>query len=121
MAARPPSESAHSSTAGRYRRRPARSLGRSAPSGPAGGANQAACAGKDAGVEAESDAAVILASLQQPARFGTIFDRHATVLHRYLVRRLGPDEAEAMVGEVFRVAFEKRHTYDVLRPAARPW
>jgi len=72
-------------------------------------------------VEEESDAAVIAASLHDPVRFGTIFDRHATVLHRYLVRRLGPDEAEAMVGEVFRVAFEKRHTYDVLRPAARPW
>jgi RNA polymerase sigma factor (sigma-70 family) len=72
-------------------------------------------------VEEESDAAVIAASLHDPVRFGTIFDRHATVLHRYLVRRLGPDEAEAMVGEVFRVAFEKRHTYDVLRPSARPW
>ncbi|MEY2457195.1 MAG: hypothetical protein QOK06_2289 [Acidimicrobiaceae bacterium] len=72
-------------------------------------------------VEDESDAAVISASLDEPVWFGTIFDRHATVLHRYLVRRLGPDEAEAMVGEVFRIAFEKRHTYDVLRPTARPW
>jgi RNA polymerase sigma-70 factor (ECF subfamily) len=72
-------------------------------------------------VEDESDAAVISASLDEPVWFGTIFDRHATVLHRYLVRRLGPDEAEAMVGEVFRIAFEKRHTYDVLRPMARPW
>jgi RNA polymerase sigma-70 factor (ECF subfamily) len=26
-----------------------------------------------------------------------------------------------MVGEVFRVAFERRHTYDVERPTARPW
>jgi RNA polymerase sigma-70 factor (ECF subfamily) len=72
-------------------------------------------------VEDESDAAVIAASLDSPAWFGTIFDRHATVLHRYLVRRLGPDEAESMVGEVFRIAFEKRHTYDHLRPTARPW
>jgi DNA-directed RNA polymerase specialized sigma24 family protein len=72
-------------------------------------------------VEDESDAAVIAASLDDPVRFGTIFDRHATVLHRYLVRRLGPDEAEAMVGEVFRIAFEKRDTYDLLRPVARPW
>jgi RNA polymerase sigma-70 factor (ECF subfamily) len=72
-------------------------------------------------VEDGSDAAVIAASLDSPAAFGVIFDRHATVLHRYLVRRLGPDEAESMVGEVFRIAFEKRHTYDLLRPTARPW
>ena len=72
-------------------------------------------------VEDESDADAIAASLDDPVRFGMIFDRHATVLHRYLVRRLGPDEAEAMVGDVFRIAFEKRHTYDLQRPAARPW
>lgn len=72
-------------------------------------------------MEEESDAALIAASLECPVRFGAIFDRHATVLHRYLVRRLGPDEAESMVGEVFRIAFEKRHTYDPLRPVARPW
>ncbi|MEY2404022.1 MAG: hypothetical protein QOD38_1573 [Acidimicrobiaceae bacterium] len=72
-------------------------------------------------MEDESDAAVITASLDSPVRFGAIFDRHATVLHRYLVRRLGPDEAESMVGEVFRIAFEKRDTYDVDRPTARPW
>ena len=71
--------------------------------------------------EDESDAAVIASSLHVPARFGAIFDRHATVLHRYLVRRLGPDEADGMLGEVFRVAFEKRHTYDLDRPLARPW
>jgi RNA polymerase sigma-70 factor (ECF subfamily) len=72
-------------------------------------------------VEDESDAAVIAASLDTPVTFGRIFDRHAMVLHRYLVRRLGPDEAESMVGDVFRIAFEKRHTYDQQRPTARPW
>ena len=68
-----------------------------------------------------SDAAVIAASLDDPVRFGAIFDRHATVLHRYLVRRLGPDEAEGMVGEIFRIAFEKRASYDLDRSLARPW
>jgi RNA polymerase sigma-70 factor (ECF subfamily) len=72
-------------------------------------------------VEDESDAAVIAASIDSPVSFGAIFDRHATVLHRYFVRRLGPDEAESMVGEVFRIAFEKRGTYDLARPMARPW
>jgi RNA polymerase sigma-70 factor (ECF subfamily) len=72
-------------------------------------------------VDNESDAAVIAASLDDPVQFGAIFDRHATVLHRYLVRRLGPDDADAMVSEVFRIAFEKRDTYDLTRPTARPW
>ena len=72
-------------------------------------------------MEDESDAAVIAASIGEPTRFGAIFDRHATVLHRYLVRRLGPDEAESMVGEVFRIAFEKRDRYDHARLLARPW
>lgn len=72
-------------------------------------------------MEDESDAEVIAASLAAPAGFGAIFDRHATALHRYLVRRIGPDEAEAVVGEVFRIAFEKRAGYDSDRPSARPW
>lgn len=72
-------------------------------------------------MEDESDAAAIAASLDRPACFGTIFDRHATVLHRYLVRRIGPDEADSMVGEVFRIAFEKRHSFELDRPSARPW
>jgi RNA polymerase sigma-70 factor (ECF subfamily) len=72
-------------------------------------------------VEAATDADVITASLAQPVEFGAIFDRHATVLHRYLVRRLGPDDADGIVGEVFRIAFERRHTFDVARETARPW
>ena len=70
-------------------------------------------------MEEETDAAVIAASICEPAQFGAIFDRHATVLHRYLVRRLGPSEAEAMVGDVFRIAFEKRSTFDLERSTAR--
>jgi RNA polymerase sigma-70 factor, ECF subfamily len=69
----------------------------------------------------ENDADVIAASMDDPVRFGEIFDRHATVLHRYLVRRLGPDDADGMVGEVFRIGFERRHTFDLDQPSARPW
>ncbi len=69
----------------------------------------------------ESDAAVIMASLDDPRRFGAVFDRHATVVFRYLVRRVGVDEAEGLLGDVFRIAFEKRATYDRDRPNARPW
>jgi RNA polymerase sigma-70 factor (ECF subfamily) len=72
-------------------------------------------------VEPDSDAVRIAASLDEPASFGVLFDRHATVLFRYLVRRVGVDDADALLGEVFRVAFEKRATYDCTRPNARPW
>ena len=69
----------------------------------------------------DSDAAVITASLDEPGRFGDLFDRHATVVFRYLVRRVGVDHAELLLGDVFRIAFEKRATYDGERPSARPW
>jgi RNA polymerase sigma-70 factor (ECF subfamily) len=67
------------------------------------------------------DATVIAGSLCDPVQFGVIFDRHATALRRYLVRRLGPDDADGTLSEVFRIAFEKRSNYDLSRPMARPW
>jgi RNA polymerase sigma factor (sigma-70 family) len=72
-------------------------------------------------MDAQSDAAVIAASLEAPDRFGVLFDRHGRVLFRYLVRRVGPDEADSLLGEVFRIAFEKRASYDCDRANARPW
>ncbi len=67
------------------------------------------------------DCDIVSASLAEPARFGELFDRHATVLHRYIVRRIGPADADALVGETFRIAFERRASYDCGRPCARPW
>jgi RNA polymerase sigma factor (sigma-70 family) len=72
-------------------------------------------------VDQSPDAVVITASIEEPARFGAIFDRHAAVLRRYLVRRVGPADAEGILGDVFRIAFEKRGVYDPARPDARPW
>jgi RNA polymerase sigma-70 factor (ECF subfamily) len=72
-------------------------------------------------VEEPSDAAVIGASIDDPAVFGAVFDRHASSVRRYLVRRLGPVESDDLLGEVFRIAFERRGTYDLGRPSARPW
>jgi RNA polymerase sigma-70 factor (ECF subfamily) len=68
-----------------------------------------------------SDAAVIAASIDRPVEFGAIFDRHASALRRYLVRRLGPAESDDILGDVFRIAFERRGAYDPERPSARPW
>ncbi len=69
----------------------------------------------------DSDAMVIAASLDEPEHFGVLFDRHATAMYRYFVRRVEPDTADSLLGELFRVAFERRTTYDCQQPNARPW
>lgn len=61
------------------------------------------------------------ASIREPAAFGEIYDRHADRILRYLVRRVGPGDAEELFGEVFRIAFERRTSFDRGRSSAGPW
>jgi RNA polymerase sigma factor (sigma-70 family) len=68
-----------------------------------------------------SDADVMGASIQQPADFGEIFDRHGAGILRFLVRRVGPEAAEHLLGDTFRIAFERRVTFDRTRDTAAPW
>lgn len=68
-----------------------------------------------------SDADVMDASIRQPADFGGIFDRHGLAILRFLVRRVGPEAAEQLVGDTFRIAFERRVTFDQGRESAAPW
>ena len=68
-----------------------------------------------------SDAEVIGRSLSDPEAFGLIYDRHARTVLRFLGRRVGADVAEGLVGELFRIAFERRKTFDVSRASALPW
>jgi RNA polymerase sigma-70 factor (ECF subfamily) len=68
-----------------------------------------------------SDAEVIGRSLGEPEAFGLIYDRHAAALLRFLGRRAGAKVAEGLVGELFRVAFERRKTFDGSRVSALPW
>jgi RNA polymerase sigma-70 factor (ECF subfamily) len=72
-------------------------------------------------MDARTDAEVIACSLTSPASFGELFDRHATTMFRYFVRRVGPDDADSLLGELFRIAFEKRAGFDTERVQARPW
>ena len=67
------------------------------------------------------DATLIARSRADPEAFAAIFDRHATGIHRYAARRLGPGPAEDVVGETFLVAFRRRDRYDLSRPDAGPW
>ncbi|MEV0624215.1 RNA polymerase sigma factor [Nonomuraea sp. NPDC050404] len=75
----------------------------------------------DPAISQVPDSTIIKASLNEPERFAELFERHAAVLHRYAVRRLGPDQAEDVVAETFARAFEKRHKYALDRPDALPW
>src|SRR5215469_2339120 len=68
-----------------------------------------------------SDAEVIGRSLSEPEAFGLIYDRHAVTLLRFLGRRAGAKVAEGLVGELFRVAFARRKTFDASRSSALPW
>jgi RNA polymerase sigma factor (sigma-70 family) len=68
-----------------------------------------------------SDAEVIGRSLGEPESFGLIYDRHAATLLRFLGRRVGAKVAEGLVGEIFRIAFERRKTFDPSRASALPW
>ena len=72
-------------------------------------------------VSSASDAEVIGRSLDEPEAFGLIYDRHAATLLRFLGRRAGAEVAEGLAGELFRIAFERRKTFDVSRASALPW
>ena len=67
------------------------------------------------------DAAVIEASLADPHRFGTVFDRHFDAVHGFAERRLGADLADEIAAETFVRAFDLRGKYDRRRGDARPW
>jgi RNA polymerase sigma factor (sigma-70 family) len=74
-----------------------------------------------AGAGADTDAAVIRASLADPDRFATIYDRYAAMLYRYAHQRVGPEIADDVVAEAFLAAFRGRQSYDLGRQDARPW
>ena len=72
-------------------------------------------------MQPRTDAEVIACSFASPAEFGELFDRHATTMFRYFVRRVGPEDADSLLGDLFRIAFEKREAFDTERAEARPW
>lgn len=71
--------------------------------------------------EYADDATLIERSRGRPELFADIFDRHATMIHRYAARRLGDSLAEDIVGETFLTAFRRRDRYDLAYRDARPW
>jgi RNA polymerase sigma factor (sigma-70 family) len=69
-----------------------------------------------------SDAELIRASLDRPREFGRVFERHWEAVFRFFERRLGPEPSADLASEVFRIAFERRASYEIGRSAScRPW
>jgi RNA polymerase sigma-70 factor, ECF subfamily len=68
-----------------------------------------------------TDAEIIRRSAADPETFGRVFDRHATVIHRYLARRAGRTLADDLTAETFLVAFRSRSRYASEQPDALPW
>jgi RNA polymerase sigma-70 factor (ECF subfamily) len=76
-----------------------------------------------AGPGGPADAELIERSLRAPEAFAALFDRYADRVHRYLARRVGPNEADDLVSGTFLAAFEQRGRFDPARSeaGALPW
>src|SRR5688500_7653290 len=68
-----------------------------------------------------SDADAIRRSLDEPAAFGAVFDRHHGAVHAYAQRRVGAALAEEVAAEAFARAFAARKRYDGTYDDALPW
>ena len=67
------------------------------------------------------DAEAIARSLSEPSAFATVFERHFSLVHRFLCARAGVEPAADLASETFAIAFRRRGDYDLERPDARPW
>jgi RNA polymerase sigma factor (sigma-70 family) len=77
--------------------------------------------GREDSADETRDGQVIAASLGEPERFGTIFERHFDAIHRYAARRVGTALADDLTAHTFTVAFERRRSFDTASATARPW
>lgn len=68
-----------------------------------------------------TDSEIIQRSLQQPAAFAELFDRHARAVNAFATYRLGRHAAEDVLSETFLVAFRRRADFDTDIESAVPW
>jgi RNA polymerase sigma factor (sigma-70 family) len=69
----------------------------------------------------QADAAVIARSVDEAPVFALLFERHFSLVYRFLSLRAGEEPAGDLAAETFEVAFRRRADYDPARPDARPW
>ncbi|MFJ6531004.1 RNA polymerase sigma factor [Microbacterium sp. NPDC091662] len=68
-----------------------------------------------------TDSEIIQRSLQQPAAFAELFDRHARAVNAFAAYRVGRHAAEDVLSETFLVAFRRRADFDTDIESAAPW
>jgi RNA polymerase sigma factor (sigma-70 family) len=68
-----------------------------------------------------SDAVSIARSVDEPVVFAELFERHFSLVYRFLTLRAGEQSASDLAAETFVIAFRRRADYDVTRSDARPW
>lgn len=68
-----------------------------------------------------TDSEIIQRSLQHPAAFAELFDRHARAVNAFATYRIGQHAAEDVLSETFLVAFRRRADFDTDVESAAPW
>jgi RNA polymerase sigma factor (sigma-70 family) len=68
-----------------------------------------------------TDAELLASSVEEPALFAGLFERHGLAVRLYAVRRVGPGAGDDIASEVFIRAFHARGRYRAERDAALPW
>lgn len=68
-----------------------------------------------------TDSEIIQRSLQHPAAFAELFDRHARAVNAFATYRIGRHAAEDVLSETFLVAFRRRTDFDTDVESAAPW
>lgn len=68
-----------------------------------------------------SDSQLVQRSVEQPAVFAELYERHGGVVLRYVARRVGVVAAEDIAAEVFVRAFKGRARCRADRDSALPW
>jgi RNA polymerase sigma-70 factor, ECF subfamily len=68
-----------------------------------------------------SDAELLARSVNEPALFAVLYERHRLAVRRYVLRRVGSDVGEDLAAEVFVRAFRVRERYRAERDSALPW
>ena len=64
-------------------------------------------------MDPRTDAEIIAGSCTSPAGLGELFDRHATTMFRYFVRRVGPDHAARDIHHLYSRVTRSRSTCEI--------
>jgi RNA polymerase sigma-70 factor (ECF subfamily) len=68
-----------------------------------------------------ADAVAIRQSVHEPKAFSQLFERHFSMVYRFLSVRVGESSAGDLAADTFTVAFRRRADFDATRSDARPW